>query len=187
MTMERGRSGSPLPAFLSLWFLMLLFAADGDDGASATIYRHGVIVDYGQSLAQMVAQGKYVYVDGHITANHFPIRGSGKQRVVIELVYFSSSMSAEEVRWELESRGMRSATLPELLAFGATYPSYQRRFPIVALGSAWTPLRGQDYAYVPYLAERDARRVLILEDRNRRWGYNTWIAAVQLPADMASK
>lgn len=187
MSSTREGSGSLLPVFFLLWLFLLLFAADEGGGTNAKTYRHGVIVDYGQSLAEMIANGKYARVDGHITADHFPMRERGKQHVVVELVYFSSGMSAEEVHWELKSRGMRSATLPELLAFGATYPSYQRRFPIVALGSSWRPLHGQDYAYVPYLTERDTGRVLILEDRNRSWGWDTWLAAVRLPVGQASK
>lgn len=187
MTSAREGSGSLIPLFFFGWCFALLLAVDGGGGANATTYRHGVIVDYEQSLAEMIAKGKYTRVDGHITADHFPMWERGKQHVVVELVYFSSGMSAEEVRWELESRGMRSATLPELLAFGATYPSYQRRFPIVALGSAWRPLRGQEYAYVPYLTEHDTGRVLTLEDRNRSWGWDTWLAAVRLPVGRASK
>ena len=38
---------------------------------------------------------------------------------------------------EFEARGLRVATLPELLAFGAKCHEKQREFPIIALGSVW--------------------------------------------------
>jgi hypothetical protein len=49
---------------------------------------------------------------------------------------------------EFEARNLRAATLPELLACGATYPEKQREYPIFAFGSVWQHHNGR---HVPYL------------------------------------
>lgn len=96
-----------------------------------------VIVDYGMSLADMIWAGKYDWVNSDITSEHFPITGSGKIEGDLVLVHLNRSASTDEVRKELESRGLRPATIAELLAFGVKYPNKQREFPIIALGSVW--------------------------------------------------
>src|SRR3989344_4382360 len=97
-----------------------------------------VFVDYGQTLQQMIANGKYDYANSDITSGNFPTTANdGKQEVVVELAHFGRDMESDAVLKKFEARGLRAATLPELLAFGATYPEKQREFPIVALGSVW--------------------------------------------------
>ena len=54
---------------------------------------------------------------------------------------------------------LRSATLPELLAFGAQYPELQRRVQrIIALGSEWRSEEGG--VYFPILSGDDRYRDL---------------------------
>jgi hypothetical protein len=54
-----------------------------------------------------------------------------------ELVHFDRDMSTENVLIELKSRGLRPATLDELLAYARKYPDKQKEFPIVALGVSY--------------------------------------------------
>lgn len=112
-----------------------------------------VFVDYGQTLQQMIAHGRYDYVDSDISASNFPTQGSGQKKVVVEIVNFGRDMSSEEVLKEFEARGLRAATLPELLAFGATYPEKQREFSTIALGSVWQDRDGR--SRVPMLRRSD--------------------------------
>ena len=86
-------------------------------------------------------------------------------------------MGSDEVLKKLEKLGLRPATLPELLAFGATYPNKQRKFPIVALGSVWRYWEG--YRFVPYLWENGARRDLGLGWLERGWDAYYRFAAVR--------
>ncbi len=125
------------------------------------------VVDYTMSLADMIKVGKYDWVNNDITAEHFPITGSGKAEIDFQLVYLDKSANSEEVLLHMEKNNLRPATLFELLAFGAKYPELQREFPICALGSSWVGSDGNHY--MPYLYRFDSRR-----DLNLRWFGGDW-------------
>lgn len=61
---------------------------------------------------------------------------AGKAEVY--LVSYNHQMATTEIVSELDLKGLRPATLPELLAFGAARPDFQREFNIVALGSRFS-------------------------------------------------
>jgi|SRR3989338_7706254 len=136
-----------------------------------------VFVDYGQTLQQMIANGKYDYANSDITSGNFPTTANdGKQEVVVELAHFGRDMESDAVLKKFEARGLRAATLPELLAFGATYPEKQREFPIVALGS----VRRRDVdRVVPYLNGDGSKRLLYLSWIDNRWNGRCRFAAVR--------
>lgn len=104
-------------------------------GAASNVYI--ITVDYAQSLADMIKAGHYDFVDPSFTSEHFPVVGTGEVSVDAILVHYGRIMSSEAVLADLDQRGLRPATLPELLAFGATYPEKQREFPILAFGAVW--------------------------------------------------
>ncbi|MGH9460150.1 MAG: hypothetical protein ACRD1X_02955 [Vicinamibacteria bacterium] len=118
-----------------------------------------VAIDYSQSLVAMIQTGRYDWVNSDITEKHFPV-ASGPAQVSIELVHFNRVMSTDDVLSELDRRGLRPATLPELLAFGEKYPEKQRKFPIIALGSVWRYWLGGCHA--PYLWGNALVRCLFL-------------------------
>jgi len=89
-----------------------------------------ITVDYDSTIEEMVASGKYNWSNSDISSRHFPIGAKGKMEVNIELVHFNRIMESDEVLREFDKQGLRPATLPELLAFGASYPEKQREFPI---------------------------------------------------------
>lgn len=105
-----------------------------------------LIVDYSQSFADMIAAGKYDWVNPDITADHFPITGTGKQEVRVELLHFNHYFNnGDEVLAEIDKLGYRPyrpAKIKELLALGAVQPELQRQFPIAALGSIWRDAGG---------------------------------------------
>jgi len=136
-----------------------------------------VLVDYGQTLQQMIANGKYDYANSDITSGNFPMTGNGKQEVVVKLVHFGRDMASDAVLKEFEARGLRAATLPELLAFGATYPEKQRKFPIVALGSVWRDRDGD--RRVPCLGRSGSERELDLSWADYGWSDYCRFAAVR--------
>lgn len=133
-----------------------------------------VTVDYTKSLAEMIAAGKYDYVNPYINEKNFPIKrpksvaqtghkevhsGNGPYRTpeptagnIVELVLIhqmSKMVSTEDILKYLDKNDLRPATLAELLAFGAENPEIQRRFLIVALSSSWLCSLGRHC--VPYL------------------------------------
>ncbi len=101
-----------------------------------------VTVDYDIPLAQMILNGKYSSVSPDIKAENFPIVGSGKVNVNIELVYLRDrhryiNMAFDDILLSLNLNNYRPITLPEILAFDTAYP-YEKcqRITILAMGSS---------------------------------------------------
>lgn len=137
-----------------------------------------VVVDYGLSLADMIAAGRYDWTNSNITAVHFPFTGEGKVEMAIELVHFGRVIEdGDEGLRELDKMGLRAATLPELLAFGIRYPDVQQQFPIVALGSVWQHRYGD--RHVPALWEHARERHLARPRFEHRWHGHARFAAVR--------
>ena len=133
-----------------------------------------VIVDYRKSLLDMIKAGDYWWYNDSINADHFPIQGSGQVELDIELINYDQSMESDEVIQALNAHGLRPVTLPELLAFGATYPDVQRDFPIVALGSVWRywrVFRNVSSLYVndPYWTAQDDRVLCLCWHVRGKW------------------
>jgi len=92
-------------------------------------------VDYGVRLDQMIVNGQFDYVDPLITASNFPGRETGRRKFPVALFTAHGSMESIEIGTALHIGGYRPATIRELVTLGATYPSLQQNFGIVALGS----------------------------------------------------
>ncbi|MDO8676302.1 MAG: hypothetical protein Q7K16_01475 [Candidatus Azambacteria bacterium] len=137
-----------------------------------------VSVNYGLSLEEMIAAGKYDWRNDDITAKHFPMKGEGVVDIDIQLVHFDRVMdSSDEVIRELDKMGLRPIKIEELLAFGAKCPEIQRQFPVVALGSVWR--HAHRYRLVPYLHGSGFGRHLSLHVFERRWHEPFRFAAVR--------
>lgn len=135
-----------------------------------------VTVDYTLDLAAMIKAGKYNWVYEHITDQKFPIKGTGKSEIELVLVHLDRYATTEEVKAELDKRGLRAATIEELLALGAAQPELQRQFPIVALGSRCVLLGD---GYVPVLCKSRGKRALGLDCDALRWSHNYRFLAVR--------
>ena len=156
-------------------FVDLVAEADGKTGSSFK-----VTVDYSKTLEQMIADGKYDWKNSDIKAKNFPLNGQGTTAVNIELVHFNRNIESDTALAELDKMGLRPATLPELLAFGAKYPDKQREFPIVALGSVWRSLNGD--RYVACLCCDGSKRFLRLFWLEDGWAAFCRFAAVRKSA-----
>lgn len=168
--------------------LHLLARGEGQamiDQIAATLVRAGattrnaypVTTDYGQSLADMIAAGKYDWTNESITAENFPVQGEGTVKLEIVLFHPNRDIESEDVVKELDQMGLRPATLPELCAYGAKYPETQREFPIVALGSSWVGPDGD--RCVPCLDGFSQERYLDLGYWDDGWDADCRFAAVR--------
>ena len=125
-------------------------------------------VDYGLTVVQMIAAGRYGWANDDVTWDNFPpARTLNKIKITAELIHFGRNMSTDAVLAELDRRGLRPATMAELLAFGASFPEEQRKLPIVELGSIWALRDG--YRFVGYLHGYGSERFLNLYDVGGDW------------------
>lgn len=127
-----------------------------------------VTVDYTLDLAAMIKAGKYDWVNEHISVKNFPIKGRGTTEIELMLVHLDRYATTKEVEAELDKRGLRAATLEELLALGAAQPELQRQFPIVALGSRCVLRRSES---VPVLCRSIDERGLDLGYYGDGWNF----------------
>jgi hypothetical protein len=125
-----------------------------------------LVVDYGLSLEQMIVTGHYDWVNDSIAAERFPIVGEGKMELEVQLFHFDQSISSEEAVRLIRKDGFEPAKIEHLLAFGATYPEMQRKFPIVGFGSSCM-VYGE--RYVPVLYGGDSVRSLRLSYWDGDW------------------
>ena len=146
------------------------FLLNPDGGTDYT-----VSVDYGKTVEEMVASGRYDWSNGNITSKNFPVNGTGVVTVALELVHLNKAASSGAVLAHLKDNG----TLAELLAFGATYPEIQREFPIVCLdkGSSWVDPRGR--RRVPFLDRDGSDRKLSLDWFDCVWDEDCRFLAVR--------
>ena len=136
-----------------------------------------VVVDYGRNLGQMIATGKYDWVNESITQENFPVTGQGKQEREIVLFHFNRLISYDDAIAEMGQAGCEPADIADLLALGEAQPELQRQFPIVALKNVWRDPRG--YRFVPYLARSGVGRGLYLRCCGADWSESCRFAAVR--------
>ena len=134
---------------------------------AGTPHTFKVQMDYSQTLEEMIGGGNYDWVNPDIIEEHFPLQKQGTQEVEIHLFHFGRTMSNEAAEKEMEAKGFRPATLPELLALGRDHPDPQKQFPIVALGSVWRRPGGD--SGTPILLWYGRVRYLVL-----RWLEGDW-------------
>lgn len=145
--------------------------------AQKTENGYPITINYGQNLDQMIEAGGYDSVNYDITTTNFPVKEKGTPEVSIKLVHFNRSIGSEEALSQLNKMNLRPATLPELLAFAAKYPSVHCNFPVVALGSTWEDNGG--FRSVPYLwSSYTGERRLGLSPVRGTWDWDYRFAAV---------
>lgn len=115
-----------------------------------------VTIDRDMSLQAMIGAGMYEFRDPDITEKNFPTPNadsphrSVSDEIILEIFHLNEVMTTDKIESELDRRGLRSATLMELLALGAQHPELQRRFPLLALVSSLPDSEGR--RLVPCLA-----------------------------------
>ncbi len=148
----------------------------GEITVSASQITFSVTLDYRRSLAEMIQAGHYDWVSPEITADHFSVSGEGCHQRTIALLNFNRQLTSEQIIAKLDEEGFRPAKIEELLALGEAQPQLQKKFTIIALGSCWVDLSGEQL--VPCLHGDDNSRILCLEAFARTWYADYYFAAV---------
>lgn len=99
---------------------------------------------------------------GATLENVGPCKSISREKRVVHFKYFSNRRAAitKDLLAEMDKRGLRPAIYEELVAFSKRYPSEQRKYPIIALGSVFRRMGG--YLNVPSLEEKKGYRYLCL-------------------------
>jgi hypothetical protein len=123
--------------------------------------REGYIVTLGRhrTIEGAVAAGGYIYVGSDINGINFPEPPPAAGEAELEPVHLGRPLTTDQALAELARRGLRSAGIWELLAFGERYPDFQRRFQIVALSSFQSIV---SFRFFPYLDSSRVFRFLCL-------------------------
>ena len=122
-----------------------------------------LMVNYGHSLGQMIAAGRYDQINDGITIKKFPIKGTGAAEFEAKLFHFDREITSKRAKRLIEEAGYEPAKIEHFLAFGAAYPDEQRKYSIIGLGSVGKGVGGYR---VPYLDGNGSERDLSL----RWWG-----------------
>lgn len=130
-----------------------------------------VIVNYGETLEQMIKAGNYDFADGDIK-RHLSIQGTGQHKVKLVLVHLDQDATTKEALEYLNSLGLEPAKVEHLLALGEAYPNAFQEFPVIALGSVWIDENGK--RRFPYLESNGFGSDLDLgfDDDDNKWRYD---------------
>lgn len=140
-------------------------------------------VDYAKSLPEMIAACGFDWNHPDITTENFPVVETETgvvEMMEYKLFHFGRTLASGELEALIaaddSSRPWVPANLPWLLAYGAANPGEQRKFPIVALGSAAKVAR---YRHVPCLYGSDTERYLGLDWFDHDWNGSYRFLAVR--------
>lgn len=92
-------------------------------------------VDYGQTLDQMIAVGRYDWKNSDITAERFSIEGNGIVEFEARYFHFDRNISSESAIVAMKEAGWEPAKIEHVFAHGKTFPEEQCKFPVIGLGS----------------------------------------------------
>lgn len=147
-----------------------------------------VAVDYAKPISHILDEGNYNWAHVYITDDNFPAlfkyhndrwcQASHVEDVEMHLVHPGHARTREEAWKEVEARGLRSANIEELLAFGANYPNLQKQFPIVAIGALWQRSDSRD-PLVPALGCIGNNRQVYLMPTSYAWDPSYRVLAVR--------
>jgi hypothetical protein len=101
-----------------------------------TIARLTIAVDFGTSLLDITAAGKYDWVNPYITPERFSVEGTSKRTFRTKLFHFDCSISSDDAVAAMQRENFLPATHVHGLVFRATSPEEQCKYPIACLGSS---------------------------------------------------
>jgi hypothetical protein len=135
-----------------------------------------IAVDFGRPLAAMIAAGSYDWVNPDITAERFPVDGTGKKMFRTKLFHFDRYISSEEVVAAIKDENFTPGNHVHGFAFGAAFPEQQRKHPIACLGSSAQVLGGRVVVYLDRVGDK---RGLRLSNWNDGWNDGWRVLGVQ--------
>lgn len=97
-----------------------------------------VTVDYRIPLPELIAAGRYNWIDREITVDRFTPTGKGSLVFEVKLFHLNSKTLSERAANAInefqDCHPWQPGSIEHLLSFGAKYPQEQLKYPIIALG-----------------------------------------------------
>jgi hypothetical protein len=128
-------------------------------------------------LVDMIARGKYDWVNSGVTEGNFPVPEGFILGSEPKIFHFNCYLSSEAVIAEMNKDGYRPAMIWDLLDYGAKNPKEQRKYPIVALGSVAAV---DDRRFVACLGRGVSSLELGLDDFGAGWDDGCRFLAVRI-------
>jgi hypothetical protein len=125
-----------------------------------------ITVDYSVDLANIIAEGKYDWVNDNIKSIHFPQKHIGKRNVTLGLLHLGEVVSSVYAIKQLTSFGYRPGQVEELITVTKVFPKLHKRFPLVALGTQTLILA---HCMVPCVYYNGSQKCLDLGRWNCTW------------------
>lgn len=88
-----------------------------------------------RSLRSAIRAGKYDVKNADVNDLNFPLLNEVYGKKEMFLLHFKEDLSSADIIKKMKKAGYRPATLMDLLSLAAKFPNFQRKTPIVALGS----------------------------------------------------
>lgn len=140
-------------ALIAVAGLILFACASVRDRRLIESQKYLVSMDYGGSIEDLVRAGNYSRANSEINSQNFPTDQGGSRELTMTLIRLEprtrtplSTLVAEQ-----EKKGLRAATISELLFLGKTYPELPGSLSIVGLGSYknYMTITYQDFGMSP--------------------------------------
>jgi len=135
-----------------------------------------ISMDLTRSMLQLVADGRYDYVNPDIAKQCGITTGEDTRTTEVHLLHYNKQMTSDQVIADMDRQGLRPATFLELLWLGIRHPLLQLDFPIIALG---TVLQVGGYRSVACLDRSGRGRLLDLGWFDGEWDEGCRFAAVR--------
>jgi hypothetical protein len=127
-----------------------------------------IVVDHDVSLQAMISAGNYNWANPNITADRFPVEGTGTKKFRTKLFDPGQFISSPDVAAAMQTEDFTPGGHIHGLAFAATFPEEQRKYPIACLGSSAEMSFGRHWV-VCLDARNDGERNLNLYSRDDGW------------------
>lgn len=143
-----------------------------------------IVVDYSMTWEAILAAADFGWKSAKITAEAFPITGTGKTKLETEEFWFNWGISSEKAKQEIRNADpdnpWEPAKTEHTLAYGAQHPAQQLKYPIIGLGSV-AQLGSRRFVLRLYRGGADRFLFLYLNDWDAGWGPFCRFLAVRKP------
>ncbi len=137
--------------------------------------RFQVDIDFGLGFEQMIAECGCSCDSPHITAENYPVIGTGVVQQEIFLVDFGRAIDSSDAVRVLAAMGLEPARIEHAFAFGKNHSKTQRDRSVVFLGSPGVKL----CECPPYIDYWGNRRLLKLGHWYLQWAKGCYFAAIK--------